>query len=64
MESFLWLIPFLCEKRRETKRPDEKEDEREHEREDEEKMNREMKRDERKCDFFFRKCFGTLKPAR
>ena len=60
VESFVWLIPFLCgkeEKKREDEREKKREDERENERENEE---REMKRG----DFFPKKYFKTLKPAR
>ena len=38
MESFVWLFPFLCVKRREKKK---REDEREKEREDERENERE-----------------------
>ena len=53
VESLVWLVPFLCVKKREKKK-----------REDEREIEMKEKIDERKDDFFSKKCLGTLKPAR
>ena len=55
MESLVWSIPFLSVKRRERKR---------RERMKEKRREIEMKRNERKDEFFSKKCFRTLKPTR